>query len=143
MCIRRYGIEFRLGERVESIDRSRKTITLRGGEELAYGKLAICTGTRVQTVTLPGSTLAGVHYLRISRTSIASRRTYGRGPLGYCGRWLYRSRDGCGAEQTRMHVTVLRWRQGYDQVVVRGDRSVGRIFSAFYLKWKSWLPQIV
>lgn len=60
----RFGIEFRLGERVESINRSGKTITLRSGEELAYGKLAICTGTRVQTVSLPGSALAGVHYLR-------------------------------------------------------------------------------
>lgn len=60
----RFNIEFRLGERVESIDRSDKTVTLRSGEKLAYDKLALCTGTRVRTVTLPGSTLPGVHYLR-------------------------------------------------------------------------------
>jgi 3-phenylpropionate/trans-cinnamate dioxygenase ferredoxin reductase subunit len=60
----RFAIEFRLGERVESIDRKGKTVTLRGGEKLGYGKLALCTGTRVRTVTLPGSTLPGVHYLR-------------------------------------------------------------------------------
>ncbi|MGF6507351.1 NAD(P)/FAD-dependent oxidoreductase [Paraburkholderia sp. 32] len=60
----RFNIEFRLGERVDSIDRSDRTVTLRSGEKLAYDKLALCTGTRVRTVTLPGSTLLGVHYLR-------------------------------------------------------------------------------
>lgn len=60
----RFNIEFRLGDRVESIDRGGKTVSLRSGEKLAYDKLALCTGTRVRTVTLPGSTLPGVHYLR-------------------------------------------------------------------------------
>lgn len=60
----RHGIEFRLGVRVESIDRQAKMLTLVSGEQLAYAKLAICTGTRVRTVNLPGSELAGVHYLR-------------------------------------------------------------------------------
>ena len=60
----RLNIEFRLGERVESIDRDDRTVTLRSGEKLAYDKLALCTGTRVRTVTLPGSTLSGIHYLR-------------------------------------------------------------------------------
>ncbi|MGF7135258.1 3-phenylpropionate/trans-cinnamate dioxygenase ferredoxin reductase subunit [Paraburkholderia sp. EB58] len=60
----RFGIEFRLGERVEAINRGNKTVTLRSGEVLSYGKLAICTGTRVRTVTLPGSSLGGIHYLR-------------------------------------------------------------------------------
>lgn len=73
----RFQVEFRLGERVESIDRGRKIIRLRGGEELAYDKLAICTGTRVRTVTLPGSALPGIHYLRnmedIDRIKAAAR----------------------------------------------------------------------
>jgi len=104
----RFGIEFRLGERVESIDRSRKTITLRGGEELAYGKLAICTGTRVQTVTLPGSTLAGVHYLRniedIDRIK-ADVRPVGRAVIvggGYIG-----LETAAVLNKLGMHVTVL------------------------------------
>ncbi|MGA7781743.1 MAG: FAD-dependent oxidoreductase [Paraburkholderia sp.] len=60
----RFGIEFRLSERVVAINRGSKTVTLRGGEVLSYGKLAICTGTRVRSVTLPGSSLGGIHYLR-------------------------------------------------------------------------------
>lgn len=87
----RFQVEFRLGERVEAIDRSRKTVTLRGGEELAYDKLAICTGTRVRTVALPGSDLAGIHYLRnigdIDRIK-ADARPQGRAVIvggGYIG----------------------------------------------------------
>ena len=60
----KFGIEFRLGERVASIDRVRKQVTLQDGSSLAYDKLALCTGTRVRTVDFPGAQLAGVHYLR-------------------------------------------------------------------------------
>ena len=57
-------IEFMLGTRVESIDRNQKTVTLSHGETLSYDKLAICTGSRVRKVSLPGSELEGIHYLR-------------------------------------------------------------------------------
>ncbi|HBK50965.1 MAG TPA: pyridine nucleotide-disulfide oxidoreductase [Pseudomonas sp.] len=59
-----HDISFRLGERVERIDREGHTLTLSSGETLAYAKLAICTGTRVRRVDLPGDDLKGVHYLR-------------------------------------------------------------------------------
>jgi len=58
------NIEFKLGVRVESIDRAHKTLTLDNGEVLNYAKLAICTGSRVRTVSLPGTHLQGIHYLR-------------------------------------------------------------------------------
>ncbi|WP_317931912.1 NAD(P)/FAD-dependent oxidoreductase [Halioxenophilus sp. WMMB6] len=57
-------IEFRLGLRVEKIDRAAKTVALNNGETLSYDKLALCTGSRVRTVSLPGIELAGIHYLR-------------------------------------------------------------------------------
>jgi len=60
----KHEIEFKLGTRAEKIDRAHKTVTLRGGEVLNYDKLALCTGSRVRTVTLPGTELAGIHYLR-------------------------------------------------------------------------------
>ncbi|BFM14642.1 FAD-dependent oxidoreductase [Maricurvus nonylphenolicus] len=58
------NIEFKLGARVEHIDRAHKTVTLQSGEVLNYDKLALCTGSRVRKVTLPGTDLSGVHYLR-------------------------------------------------------------------------------
>lgn len=57
------GIEFRPG-RVVAIDRAQKRLTLEDGEQLGYDKLALCTGSRVRTLDLPGSDLEGVHYLR-------------------------------------------------------------------------------
>ncbi|MGH1371233.1 MAG: NAD(P)/FAD-dependent oxidoreductase [Cellvibrionaceae bacterium] len=57
-------VEFKLGCRVESINRAHKSITLTSGEILNYDKLALCTGSRVRTVSLPGVELAGIHYLR-------------------------------------------------------------------------------
>lgn len=60
----KHDIEFKLGTRVEAVDRTHKTVTLQNGETLNYDKLALCVGTRVRTVSLPGSELEGVHYLR-------------------------------------------------------------------------------
>jgi len=57
-------IEFMLGLRVDSIDRERKTVSLNNGEVLDYNKLALCTGSRVRKVSLPGADLPGVNYLR-------------------------------------------------------------------------------
>ncbi|VVQ15858.1 NAD(P)/FAD-dependent oxidoreductase [Pseudomonas fluorescens] len=58
------AISFKLGQRVSAVDPVGKTVTLDGGETLGYDKLAICTGARVRKVSLPGSDLPGVHYLR-------------------------------------------------------------------------------
>jgi 3-phenylpropionate/trans-cinnamate dioxygenase ferredoxin reductase subunit len=57
-------ITLRLDERVESIDRTAKCVTLASGEKLAYDKLAITTGTRVRKIPVPGAELQGVLYSR-------------------------------------------------------------------------------
>ena len=57
-------VEFKLGHRVNSINRSTKSVTLDNGEELYYNKLAFCTGSRAREIPLPGIDLTGVHYLR-------------------------------------------------------------------------------
>ena len=40
------GVELKLGERVETIDRPAQTLLLSNGETLRYDFLALCTGTR-------------------------------------------------------------------------------------------------
>ncbi|MBL8645390.1 MAG: FAD-dependent oxidoreductase [Rhodospirillaceae bacterium] len=57
-------IELKLSTRVERIDRAGKSVSLPGGETLAYDKLMIATGGRVRKMTCPGADLTGVHYLR-------------------------------------------------------------------------------
>lgn len=49
---------------VTSIDRQAHTVALSDGEQLGYDKLALCLGARPRLLPLPGSELAGVHYLR-------------------------------------------------------------------------------
>lgn len=60
----KHNIELKLGERVTSINRRAKTVTLNSGGELAYTKLALCVGSRARELALPGIKLAGIHYLR-------------------------------------------------------------------------------
>ena len=57
-------IDVKLGVRVENIDRVAKTIRLNDGSDLSYDKLALATGADVRRLPIPGSDLAGVHYLR-------------------------------------------------------------------------------
>lgn len=57
------NIQFRQG-RVTAINRDTQTVALQEGEQLPYDKLALCMGSRVRKITLPGSKLEGVHYLR-------------------------------------------------------------------------------
>ena len=58
------NIEFMLETTVDKIDRVAQTVSLSTGEELAYDKLAICTGSRVRKLLIKGAELSGVHYLR-------------------------------------------------------------------------------
>lgn len=57
-------IEFKLETRVAAIDRQSRLVTLEGGDELAYDKLILATGSRVRRLACPGHELEGVHYLR-------------------------------------------------------------------------------
>lgn len=50
--------------RVTAIDREAETVTLADGETVGYDKLVLCLGARPRRLSMPGSDLAGVHYLR-------------------------------------------------------------------------------
>ncbi|WP_320669548.1 NAD(P)/FAD-dependent oxidoreductase [Patulibacter defluvii] len=56
-------VVFRRG-RVTGIDREAEAVRLEDGETLGYDKLVLCTGARPRPLTVPGTDLAGVHYLR-------------------------------------------------------------------------------
>ncbi len=56
-------VQFRQS-RVTTINRKNQTVTLSDGDVLHYDKLALCTGSRVRKVDLPGCDLSGIHYLR-------------------------------------------------------------------------------
>ncbi len=57
-------ITLKLDTRVEAIDTKAHTVTTSSGETIPYSKLLIATGGRPRKLTIPGSDLAGIHYLR-------------------------------------------------------------------------------
>lgn len=52
------------GETVSAIDPVAKTVSTASGGRLEYSKLIIATGSRPRKLSIPGSDLAGIHYLR-------------------------------------------------------------------------------
>ena len=58
------AIEMKLGVRVGAINRDAKTILTDDGEHLAYDKLVLTTGARIRQLSIPGTDLPGVCYLR-------------------------------------------------------------------------------
>ena len=59
-----HDIELLTGTHVESIDPSTHDITLPGGGRMPYSRLLLSTGAAPRPLTLPGSGLPGVRYLR-------------------------------------------------------------------------------
>lgn len=65
------AIELRLDARVDGLDRAAHRVRLASGETLAYDRLMLATGGRVRRLSLPGSGLAGIHYIRTIRDTLA------------------------------------------------------------------------
>jgi 3-phenylpropionate/trans-cinnamate dioxygenase ferredoxin reductase subunit len=59
-----HDVDLRLATRVTHLDPAAHTVTLDGVDELRYDKLLLATGSRVRTLSIPGSDLTGVRYLR-------------------------------------------------------------------------------
>ena len=70
---REKDIELRLGMQATHIDRVARRITLSDGDVLDYSKLLLATGSKVRRLSIPGSDLAGIHYLRDIEESLAIR----------------------------------------------------------------------
>lgn len=54
------GIQLHLGDPAIKIDRAQRTVTLRSGVTLPWGKLVLATGTRARSITLPQQAPADV-----------------------------------------------------------------------------------
>jgi 3-phenylpropionate/trans-cinnamate dioxygenase ferredoxin reductase subunit len=58
------GVECRVGARAVHIDRAAKTLLFEDGSSQSYDKLALTTGGRPRTLTIPGAHFPNVHYVR-------------------------------------------------------------------------------
>jgi 3-phenylpropionate/trans-cinnamate dioxygenase ferredoxin reductase component len=57
-------VELRTGVRATQLDPAAHRLTLETGEQLAYGKLLLATGSSARRLPVPGADLDGVRYLR-------------------------------------------------------------------------------
>ena len=57
-------VTLKLGVTATAIDRDSQSISLDNGETVDYDKLIIATGSRPRKLSIPGSDLGGIHYLR-------------------------------------------------------------------------------
>jgi 3-phenylpropionate/trans-cinnamate dioxygenase ferredoxin reductase component len=86
-----HDIELRDGAAVVAVDPEAHAVTLDSGEELSYQMALIATGGRNRRLSLPGSELPGIHYLRtvaecdsIKREAVPGRRAVIVG-MGFIG----------------------------------------------------------
>jgi 3-phenylpropionate/trans-cinnamate dioxygenase ferredoxin reductase subunit len=59
-----HRVELRLGRRAVAIARDRHEVQLDDGSVIGWDTLVLATGSRARRVTVPGSELAGIHYLK-------------------------------------------------------------------------------
>ncbi len=57
-------VELKLGTSVTKVDPAKHEATLSGGEVISYGKLIWAAGGDPRRISLPGSDLTGIHYVR-------------------------------------------------------------------------------
>jgi 3-phenylpropionate/trans-cinnamate dioxygenase ferredoxin reductase subunit len=66
-------IELRTGETVVSVDAGRRNLAFAHGERLYFDRLLLATGAKPRRLSIPGSQLEGIHYLRSLDDSDALR----------------------------------------------------------------------
>lgn len=111
-ALSRRRIALKLDTRVLGIDRAGARLQLAGGEELHYGQLALATGARPRTLSLPGAQLEEVLVLRTIGDSLrigaAIRRCAAeQRPLVVIGGGFIGLEVAAGARKLGADVTVL------------------------------------
>jgi 3-phenylpropionate/trans-cinnamate dioxygenase ferredoxin reductase component len=72
--------EWRLGVSAARLDRQRRRVVLSDGEEVAYDRLIVATGSRARRWRGAGAELAGVHVLRNIQDALALRAAFDHRP---------------------------------------------------------------
>jgi 3-phenylpropionate/trans-cinnamate dioxygenase ferredoxin reductase component len=120
-------IELRTSTTVERIDTAAGEVTLSTGERLAWDRLLLATGAEPRRLSVTGSELDGVHYLRdlTGADRIASRLTAGGRVVVIGGGWIG-AEVAASARQKGLEVTIVE--RGQAPLV----RVLGRELGDFY-----------
>ncbi|HEY7856970.1 MAG TPA: FAD-dependent oxidoreductase [Candidatus Nanopelagicales bacterium] len=74
-----HDVDLRLGASVTAIDPAAHQVTLADGQTVPYDKLLLATGSSPRILQVPGSDLAGIHYLRRLADSDKIREAFAQG----------------------------------------------------------------
>ncbi|MGA2011837.1 MAG: FAD-dependent oxidoreductase [Solirubrobacteraceae bacterium] len=74
------GAEWRLGVRAGGVDRRRRRVVTVDGEEIAYDRLIVATGSRARRWSGAGAELDGIHVLRTLEDGLALRAAFEQRP---------------------------------------------------------------
>lgn len=103
-----HNIELRLGRTVTRLDAAAQQLTLGDGEHLRYDRLLLTTGAEPRTLTIPGSELDGVLYLRSLQDCDALRERLDRGgAVVVIGAGWIGAEVAASARQRGLDVTVI------------------------------------
>jgi 3-phenylpropionate/trans-cinnamate dioxygenase ferredoxin reductase subunit len=101
-------IELRLGESVIDVDADHRELALDTGERLTFDRLLLATGAEPRRLTVPGSDLPGIHYLRTLADSDALReRLDAGGKLVVVGAGWIGAEVAASARQRGLEVTLI------------------------------------
>lgn len=106
------AVKFHKGIKVIRIDRTRQTVTADDGAKLAYTKLVFATGARNREITVEGSGLDGVRYLRTLDDAKALQTGLGNATrVVVIGAGFIGLEFAAAARKRGLHVTVLEFAQ--------------------------------
>ena len=122
-----HDIELRLGRTAVVLDTSNGELELDGGERLRYDRLLLTTGAEPRRLSIPGSELDGVLYLRSVGDSDTLRERLDRGgAVVVVGAGWIGAEVAASARQRGLEVTVL------DPLSVPLERVMGAEVGAIY-----------
>ncbi|MDQ3933085.1 MAG: FAD-dependent oxidoreductase [Actinomycetota bacterium] len=103
-----HDIDLRMSTTVERIDAAAKEAVLTSGDRVGYDRLLIATGAEPRRLSIPGSELDGVHYLRdfADADAIAARLERG-GHVAVIGAGWIGSEVAASAREKGLEVTVV------------------------------------
>jgi len=101
-------IELRTSTEVESIDPDASEVVLAGGERIGYDRLLLTTGSEPRRLSVPGSDLDGILYLRtVADSDAIAERIEAGGKLVTIGAGLIGAQIAASARTKGCEVTVL------------------------------------
>jgi 3-phenylpropionate/trans-cinnamate dioxygenase ferredoxin reductase subunit len=122
-----HDIELRLGRHAVSLEVAGRELALDDGERIPYDRLLLATGAEPRRLSIPGSELEGVLYLRTVEDSDALRGRLDRGgSLVVVGAGWIGAEVAASARQRGLDVTVV------EPLSVPLERVLGRELGAVY-----------